>query len=100
MRDLHDHPILGNHANLSLLVARILLSREPHCLEGGGLTLASIFGHTLKHLRQWKSHSIRTNSLTRSCELLANAIHFAVDGSLQRGEPFIVHHERLNLGHR
>ena len=31
-------------------------------------------------------------------EGLADAVHLAVDGGVERGEPFVVHHQRLDLG--
>jgi len=30
-------------------------------------------------------------------ERLADALHLTVDGGIQRGEPFIVHHQRLDV---
>ena len=30
-------------------------------------------------------------------ERLADALHLSVDGSVQRGEPFVVHHQRLDV---
>ena len=31
-------------------------------------------------------------------ERLADAVHLAVDGGVEGGEPFVVHHQRLDLG--
>ena len=54
-------------------------------------------GHAADHLRQ-RGFVAFGQFLHALGELLADAVHLAVDGGIERGEPFVVHHQRLDLG--
>jgi hypothetical protein len=54
-------------------------------------------GHTANHLRQ--RAFVAFGQLLHSLgELSTYAVHFAVDDGIERGEPFVVHYERLDIG--
>ena len=55
------------------------------------------FGHALGHLRQWRFVAFG-QFLHALGQGLADAIHLALNGGFQRGQPFVVHHQRLDLG--
>ena len=60
-------------------------------------TFASNSATRLGHLRQ--RGLIALGQLLHALgQRLADAVHLAVDGGFQRGQPFVVHHQRLHLG--
>ena len=51
----------------------------------------------LDHLRQ-RGFVALGQFLHALGQRLADAVHLAVDGGIERGKPFVVHHQRLDLG--
>ena len=63
---------------------------------GGWFTFASSSATRLDHLRH-RGFVAFGQFLHPLGEGLADAVHLAVDGGIERGEPFVVHHQRLDL---
>src|SRR4051794_6544180 len=54
------------------------------------------FGYATGHLWHWGFVAL-CQLLYALGELLADSVHLAVDDGIERGEPFVVHHQRLDI---